>query len=113
MKNLQPGLRQNWKQFSLLALVNAFAGGMVGIERSIFPQFAEQEFGVSSATAILSFITAFGINKAIANYYPGKLGKARNRTHSICTRLLYRSEKTVGPDKQPHNQLMRGTHDYF
>ncbi len=89
MKDLQPGLRQNWKQFSLLVLVNAFVGGMVGIERSIFPQFAEQEFGVSSATAILSFITAFGITKAIANYYAGKFGSSMNPTHFIYTRPLY------------------------
>ena len=44
---------------------------MVGMERTIFPEFAESEFGVASKTAILSFITAFGITKAIANYYTG------------------------------------------
>ena len=67
------GLRQNWQQFTLLVLVNAFVGGMVGLERSIFPEFAEQEFGVQSATAILSFITAFGFSKAVANYFTGRL----------------------------------------
>jgi MFS family permease len=67
------GLRQNWQQFTLLVLVNAFVGGMVGLERSIFPEFAEQEFGVQSATAILSFITAFGFSKAMANYFTGRL----------------------------------------
>ena len=70
---LKQGLRQNWQQFSLLVLVNAFVGGMVGLERSIFPEFAEQEFSVQSSTAILSFITAFGFSKAFANYLTGRL----------------------------------------
>jgi hypothetical protein len=44
--NLKFGLKQNWKQFTILVIVNAFVGGMVGLERSIFPQFAEDIFGV-------------------------------------------------------------------
>lgn len=67
------GLRQNWQQFTLLVLVNAFVGGMVGLERSIFPEFAEQEFGIQSTTAILGFITAFGFSKALTNYFTGRL----------------------------------------
>ena len=58
--NVQIGLKENWRQFTLLIIVNAFVGGMIGIERTIFPQFAELEFGIASKTAILSFITAFG-----------------------------------------------------
>lgn len=66
------GLKYNWKQFVLLVIVNAFVGGMIGIERSIFPQYAETVFGISSHIAILSFIIAFGLSKAIANFYAGK-----------------------------------------
>ncbi len=66
------GLKYNWKQFVLLVIVNAFVGGMIGLERSIFPQYAETVFGISSHTAVLSFIIAFGISKAIANFYAGK-----------------------------------------
>lgn len=77
------GLRENWKQFALLVLVNAFVGGMVGLERTIFPQFAEQEFGIASTTAILSFITAFGITKAIANYYTGRLANRFGRRNLL------------------------------
>ena len=73
------GLKENWKQFTLLVIVNAFVGGMVGMERTIFPQFAEVEFGVASKTAILSFITAFGIAKAFANYYTGRLANKYGR----------------------------------
>ncbi|MDX1684231.1 MAG: MFS transporter [Saprospiraceae bacterium] len=77
------GLRANWKQFTLLVVINAFVGGMVGLERTIFPQFAEEVFGVASATAILSFITAFGITKAIANYYTGRLANKIGRRNLL------------------------------
>jgi len=59
MRTVQLGLKENWRQFTLLVIVNAFIGGMIGLERSIFPQFAADVFGVASKTAILSFITAF------------------------------------------------------
>ena len=81
--NIKLGLKENWKQFTLLVIVNAFVGGMVGLERTIFPQFAEIEFGVASKTAILSFITAFGITKAIANYYTGRLANYFGRRNLL------------------------------
>lgn len=65
------GLKANWKQFSLLVIINAFVGAMVGMERTIFPQFAEERFQMASTTAILSFIIAFGIAKSLANYFTG------------------------------------------
>lgn len=70
---LRLGLRENWEQFALLVLVNAFVGGMVGLERSVLPLIAEQEFGLASRTAILSFIVSFGIVKAISNLFAGRL----------------------------------------
>jgi MFS family permease len=73
------GLRENWKQFTLLVIVNAFVGGMIGMERTIFPEFAEVQFGVGSKTALLSFITAFGLTKALANYYTGRLANRFGR----------------------------------
>ena len=82
---LKLGLRQNWQQFSLLVLVNAFVGGMVGLERSIFPEFAEQEFNVQSTTAILSFITAFGFSKSFANYFTGRLINQWGRKRLLLT----------------------------
>ncbi|MGI8704481.1 MAG: MFS transporter [Sphingomicrobium sp.] len=68
------GLKANLPQFSLLVLVNAFVGGMVGIERSILPALAETEFGLAERTAILSFIAVFGVTKALSNYLAGRLG---------------------------------------
>lgn len=70
----QLGLRANLHQFLLLVLVNAFVGGMVGIERSILPELAQQEFGLAERRAILSFIAVFGVTKAAANYFAGRLG---------------------------------------
>ncbi len=77
------GLKENWQQFSLLVIVNAFVGGMVGLERSIIPQLAENEFGLSSKSAILSFIVAFGITKAIANYFTGRLANKIGRRNLL------------------------------
>lgn len=82
------GLKENWKQFSLLLIVNAFVGGMIGMERSIFAQFAELEFGITSKTAILSFIAAFGITKAISNYYAGKLANRFSRKNLLLSGWL-------------------------
>ncbi|KPQ14217.1 MAG: Arabinose efflux permease [Algoriphagus marincola HL-49] len=79
----QLGLKENWKQFTILIIVNAFVGGMIGMERTIFPQFAEVEFGVASKTAILSFITAFGLTKALANYYTGRLANRFGRKNLL------------------------------
>jgi MFS family permease len=79
MQTKQLGLKENWQQFSLLVLVNAFVGGMVGMERSILPQLAEQEFHLAAKTAILSFIVVFGITKALTNYFAGSLANKYGR----------------------------------
>ncbi len=79
MKQVQLGLKENWKQFSLLVIINGFVGGMVGLERSILPQIAEREFAIAAKTAILSFIIVFGIVKAITNYYTGTLANKFGR----------------------------------
>jgi MFS family permease len=89
MKNVKLGLKENWLQFSILVIVNAFVGGMVGLERTIFPKFAELEFGVSSKTAILSFIVAFGITKAITNYFTGKLANKFGRKNLLLLGWLF------------------------
>jgi len=67
------GLVANWRQFSLLVVVNAFVGGMVGIERTVLPLLAKDEFGIASASATLSFLVAFGLSKAAANLLAGHL----------------------------------------
>lgn len=66
------GLKENWYQFTLLVVVNAFVGAMIGLERTILPQIAEKEFGLAVKTAILSFIVVFGFTKAFTNYFAGR-----------------------------------------
>jgi MFS family permease len=67
------GIVANWPQFSLLVLINACVGGMVGLERTVVPLVATEEFHLTSDTLIFSFIVAFGIVKALANVLSGKL----------------------------------------
>jgi len=67
------GLKENWRQFTLLVLVNAFVGGMVGLERTVVPLVGSQEFGLVLRTAIFSFIISFGVVKAFSNLFSGSL----------------------------------------
>lgn len=73
------GLRANWAQFSLLVVVNAFVGAMVGMERAILPALAEVEFHLVARAAILSFIVVFGVTKAVTNYLAGRLSDRYGR----------------------------------
>lgn len=73
------GLKENWPQFALLVLINAFVGGMVGIERTVVPLIGAEEFKVGSTTLVVSFIVSFGVVKACANLVSGNLGDAWGR----------------------------------
>jgi MFS family permease len=83
------GLRANWRQFWLLVLVNAFVGAMVGLERTVLPLLAEQEFGLASKSAALSFIATFGLVKALTNYFAGRLGDRFGRKHVLIAGWLF------------------------
>lgn len=83
------GLKENWKQFTLLVIVNAFVGGMIGLERTIIPQIAEADFGMAGKTAILSFIVVFGVTKAITNYYTGTLANRFGRKNLLVAGWLF------------------------
>jgi MFS family permease len=73
------GLRANAAQFTLLVVVNAFVGAMVGLERTILPALAESEFHLVARSAILSFIVVFGLTKAVTNYAAGRLSDRLGR----------------------------------
>jgi len=73
------GLKENWRQFALLMLVNAFVGGMVGVERTVVPLIGSEEFGITSTTLVVSFIVSFGVVKALANLVSGQLADTWGR----------------------------------
>jgi MFS family permease len=73
------GLRENVAQFSLLVVLNAFVGAMVGIERSTLPLIGREDFGLASSAAVLTFIIAFGLSKALTNLIAGSLAARAGR----------------------------------
>jgi MFS family permease len=67
------GLRQNLAQFVLLVAINALVGGTLGQERTVLPLLTEQVFHLDLYTSALTYILAFGLAKAAANYFAGTL----------------------------------------
>ena len=78
-RRVELGLRENLAQFSLLVAVNAFVGAMVGLERSTLPLIGREDFGLTSKAAVLSFIVAFGLAKALTNLAAGSLASRAGR----------------------------------
>ena len=78
-KEITLGLKENWRQFTLLVIINAFVGAMIGLERTVLPLIAEADFGLVSKTVVLSFLISFGIVKALANLFAGQLGDRYGR----------------------------------
>ena len=78
-RSIALGVRENWRQIALLVAINAFVGGMIGMERSVVPLLGEAEFGISSTTAVVSFIATFGLAKAITNLFAGTLSDRLTR----------------------------------
>jgi MFS family permease len=76
---LRLGLRENLAQFAVLVGVNALVGGMIGQERTVLPLLATDEFGLTAYTATLTFIAAFGIVKAVTNFFAGTLSDRYGR----------------------------------
>jgi MFS family permease len=77
------GLQANWRQFTLLVVVNAFVGAMVGLERTVVPLIAEEDFGLVSRSAVLSFLVTFGVVKALANLFAGRMSDRLGRKHIL------------------------------
>jgi MFS family permease len=83
------GLRANWPQFSLLLLINAFVGGMVGLERTVVPLIGAEEFNIASTTLVVSFIVSFGVIKALANLVSGHLADVWGRKRVLVIGWLF------------------------
>jgi MFS family permease len=87
--SLRLGLQANWQQFTLLVLVNAFVGAMVGLERTVVPLIAEADFGLTSKSLTLSFIVSFGIVKAFANLFAGRFSDQIGRKQILIAGWLF------------------------
>jgi MFS family permease len=83
------GLRENWEQFTLLAVINAFVGAMVGLERTIVPLMAKSKFGLESKVIILSFLVSFGVTKALTNLFAGYLSERLGRKQILVSGWLF------------------------
>jgi MFS family permease len=83
MSDVRLGLRENALQFALLVALNALVGSMVGLERSVMPLIGEREFGITSKVAILAFVLAFGLSKAITNLFSGSLAERHSRRRML------------------------------
>jgi len=83
------GLRANWPQFSLLVLINAFVGGMVGLERTVVPLIGSEEFKIASTTLVVSFIVSFGVIKALANLVSGHFADVWGRKRMLVVGWLF------------------------
>ena len=70
---LRLGMRTNLGQFLLLVAVNAMVGATLGQERTVVPLLAERVFGLTALVGGLSFIAAFGLVKAVTNFFAGTL----------------------------------------
>ena len=89
MTGIALGLRENWRQFSLLVLVNALVGGMVGLERTVVPLIGSEAFKIASTTIVVSFIVSFGVVKACANLVSGHLADLYGRRHLLILGWLF------------------------
>jgi MFS family permease len=89
MTTVALGLRENWPQFALLVLINAFVGGMVGLERTVVPLIGAEQFGIASTTLVVSFIVSFGLVKAFSNLVSGHLADLWGRKRVLVIGWLF------------------------
>ena len=97
---------------AFVLMVNAFVGAMIGMERSILPAIAEEEFQLAAKTAILSFIVVFGITKALTNYFAGRWSDRFGRKAVLVAGWLFERQANVVGDSEFH-AAKRAAADYF
>src|SRR5258708_39521076 len=86
---VQLGLRANWQQFTLLVIVNAFVGAMVGLERTVVPLIAKTDLGLIASSITLSFLVSFGVVKALANLFAGRQSDRLGRKRILVAGWLF------------------------
>jgi MFS family permease len=88
-RSISLGLRQNINQFSILVLVNAFVGAMIGLEQTVVPLIGKNEFGIESNALIVSFIASFGAVKAVLNLFAGSMSDRWGRKRMLVLGWLF------------------------
>lgn len=86
---MELGLKENWRQFALLVLINALVGGMVGLERTVLPLVGQELFGIGSQVVVFSFVIAFGVVKAVTNLGSGVLADRFTRRSVLIAGWLF------------------------
>jgi MFS family permease len=89
IQSIRLGLRPNIHQFSILVLVNAFVGAMIGLEQTVVPLLGRDEFGIESNALIVSFIASFGAVKAILNLFAGNMSDRWGRKRMLVLGWLF------------------------
>ena len=88
-RSISLGLRQNINQFSILVLVNAFVGAMIGLEQTVVPLIGRNEFGIESNSLMVSFIASFGAVKAVLNLFAGSMSDRWGRKRMLVLGWLF------------------------
>ncbi|MFI8696147.1 MFS transporter [Dietzia maris] len=83
------GLKANAAQFTLLVAINALVGGMVGQQQTVLPLLATDVFGLTGYTFIFTYVAAFGVTKAIANYFAGTFSDRYGRKPVLLVGWLF------------------------
>ncbi|MFN7242612.1 MFS transporter [Dietzia cercidiphylli] len=83
------GLKANAAQFTLLVAINALVGGMVGQQQTVLPLLATELFGLTGYTFIFTYVAAFGVTKAIANYFAGTFSDRYGRKPVLLVGWLF------------------------
>lgn len=65
---------------------------MVGQERTVLPLMAHEIFGLTAFTAVLSFVLAFGVTKALSNLVAG----------ALADRCCFGPDRAQGPHRRRH-----------
>jgi hypothetical protein len=81
--DIQLGIRPNLNQFLLLILLNAFVGGMVGLERTVVPLIGSETFHLAAASIVTGFIVSFGVVKGVTNLVSGQIAGTLGRRRTL------------------------------
>ena len=76
---MKQGLKENWKQFAILVVINGFVGGILGLERSVLPELINDLTGTSAYSFLFALILIFGVSKALTNYFTGRMSEQFGR----------------------------------